>query len=422
MDLNALTSAVREAAALRRIQRLQPVGGEGAVIFPPTYPSAQGGAQQKRLPQHVYGRQRGPALMPGADGVAGGGRKVWTVLIDSVQSQANRLEEALLDAASDDDLPLPFVSVDFSDSDLAPLTRITSLDAPHRVYDAILRDSHIDDTPFMDTEPGRRLAAATPADATALLELSPNALLFGAWHSQGGGGGLGAKFPRAIVSEILGIDVPVEKPAPGDSSGRAEPRTTLRRTGSRIDPLGIRRAVEVYQTPTRAWATTAADAGPRAKKVPPAEINHGNIMPTVVPLGVTCAYAEHRTVITFAGLRRLRFGSEARNDAARTMLAALGLVAITEQDSRGYALRSRCDLHCEGRADLEIVHADGRTESVPLDIQSARNLYRGAYARAEAAGFDFRSLDLSPQKKLVDIIRQSRELALAGRGAEDDGE
>lgn len=418
MDLNALTSAVREAAALRRVQRLQPVGGEGDTIFPPTYPPDQGSSQQNRIPRHVYGRQRVASLA--ADSDSAGSGTVRTVLIDSVQSQANRLEEALLDAAGDDDLPLPFVSVDFSDSDLAPLARITSLDAPHRVYDAILRDSHIDGTAFMDTEPGRRLAAATPADATALLELSPNALLFGAWHSQGGGGGLGAKFPRAIVSEILGIDVPVEEP--DDSSGRTEAQTTLRRTGSRIDPLGIRREVEVFQTPTRAWDTTAAAAGKRAKKVRPSEINHGNIAPTVAPLGVTCAYAEHRTVITFAGLRRLRFGSETRNDAARTMLAALGLVAITEQDLRGYALRSRCDLHCEGRADLEIVHADGRTESVPLDRQSARNLYREAYTRAEAAGFDFRSLDLSPQEKLVDIIRQSRELALAGRGAEDDGE
>ena len=420
MDINRLISAVREAAALRRVQRLQPVGGEGDTIFPPTYPPDQGSPQQNRIPRHVYGRQRVASLSPEAG--AGGPATVRTVLIDSVQSQANRLEEALLDAARDDDFPLPFVSVDFSDADLAPLTRITSLDAPHRVYDAILRDSHSDGTAFMDTESGRRLAAATPADATALFELSPNALLFGAWHSQGGGGGLGAKFPRAIVSEILGIDVPVEEPAPGDSSGRSEPQTTLRRTGSRIDPLGIRREVEVYQTPTREWDTTATAAGKRAKKVRPSEINHGNIAPTVMPLGVTCAYAEHRTVITFAGLRRLRFGSEARNEAARTMLAALGLVAITEQDSRGYALRSRCDLHCEGRAALEIVHADGRTDEVPLNRATARDLYREAYARAEAAGFEFRSLDLSPQEKLVEIIRKSRELALAGRGAEDDGE
>ena len=62
------------------------------------------------------------------------------MLLDSVQSQANRLEEAPLDAAADG-LPLPFATVDFSGADLRPLERITSLDAPHRVYDAILRNS-----------------------------------------------------------------------------------------------------------------------------------------------------------------------------------------------------------------------------------------------------------------------------------------
>ena len=50
---------------------------------------------------------------------------------------------------------------------------------------------------------GLRLAEAKPSDATALLEASPTALLFGAWHSTGEGGGLGAKFARCLVSEIV---------------------------------------------------------------------------------------------------------------------------------------------------------------------------------------------------------------------------
>ena len=99
------------------------------------------------------------------------GGDIWCVLIDSVQSQANRLEEALLAAAEEDDLPLPYVTVDFSDTGLEPLERITSLDAPHRVYAAILRDSLLIDCPFMKSEEGQRLAAAKPAHATALLEL-----------------------------------------------------------------------------------------------------------------------------------------------------------------------------------------------------------------------------------------------------------
>lgn len=403
--LPALGDAVTHDAALRRIQRLQPAGGPGDKIFPPTFP----GARRNDPPRHVFEMRRIE------------GREVWCVLLDSVQSQANRLEEALLAAADEDDpaarLPLPYATVDFRAADLAPLERITSMDAPHRVYDAILRDSLIDGETFMESKEGRRLAAATPADATALLELSPNALLFGAWHSQGEGGGLGAKFPRALVSEIMAVDTPVEEIVANERTGEIDPRTAGRRTGSRVDPLGILRKVDVYKG-AAGWDTDEGRAGKGAKKVRPSEINHSNVAPSVQPLGVTCHYAEHRVVLTLAGLRRLRFGSGERDMAGRSLLAALGLVALAEQDARGYALRSRCDLVCDGSAPLELVRADGATGAFDLDRKAARALYREAYARAESAGFNFRSLMLEPQDKLVRIVRSSRELALQGEGGD----
>ena len=254
-SISTLHDAISSHAAIRRIRRLQPAGGAGDKIFPPTYP----GEQRGDPPRHVFERRRNDD------------KEVWCVLIDSVQSQANRLEEALLSAATDGDaLPLPYVSVDFSAADLHPLERITSLEAPHRVYDAILRDSFLDGVPFMQSEQGRRLAAAKPADATALLELSPTALIFGAWHSQGEGGGLGAKFPRALVSEIIGVDAPVEVEM--DPRARtSEPRNAGRRTGSRIDPLGVLRKVEVFKGPS-GWSTEQGGAGKGAKKVRPSEI------------------------------------------------------------------------------------------------------------------------------------------------------
>ena len=269
----------------------------------------------------------------------------------------------------------------------------------------------------MNSEEGQRLAAAKSADATALLELSPTALLFGAWHSQGQGGGMGAKFPRTIVSEIIAVDVPVEKSPDG------EMRTAGRRTGSRIDPLGIQRRVEVYEG-AAGWATDKSKAGKGAKRVRPSELLHGNVKPSVEPLGVTCDYAEHRAVITLAGLRKLRFGGGKRDAAGRQLIAALGLLALVEQDARGYALRSRCDLVCDGGgAPFERVHADGSTTPFELDRTAARALYREAYTVAEEAGFRFRSLTLEPQAKLVEIVRRSRELTLEGKGAEgEDGE
>ena len=407
IPLSALRAAIAEHAAIRRVRRLQPAGGAGDKLFPPTYPAERTGDP----PQHVFELRRV------------GDREAWCVLIDSVQSQANRMEEALLAAAMDReaDVSLPFILVDFREADLYPLEQITSLDAPHRVYDAIIRDSLLEDVPFMESKPGRRLAAATPAEATALLEISPAALVFGAWHSQGEGGGLGAKFPRALVSEIMGIDTPVEGVVRDRRTNRVEPRTAGRRTGSRIDPLGVLRKVDVFKSPT-GWSTDQKEAGRGAKKVRPSEINHGNITPTVAPLGVTCAYAEHRAVLTLAGLRRLRFGNGERDAAGRTLLAALGLLAIAEQDARGYALRSRCDLVCDDAAKLVLVHADGTTEAVDLDLPGARNLYREAHAAALQVGFEFSPIVLKPQPKLVEIVRRSRELALEGEGRDDQNE
>ena len=404
LTVASLIDAIADHAAFRRIRRLQPVGGVGDKLFPPTYPPPAG-ARRDAPPQHVFERRHV------------NGDVVCCVLIDSVQSQANRLEEALLAAAERGGIRLPYVTVDFSGADLDPLKRITSLDAPHRVYDAILRDSLLHGKPFMQSLAGRRLAAAKPADATALLESSPTALLFGAWHSQGEGGGLGAKFPRTLVSEIMGIDTPVDEIS-NQRTGEVEVRTAGKRTGSRIDPLGVLRKVEVFKGGS-GWSPDQEQAGTRAKKVRPSEINHGNIAPTVQPLGVTCAYAEHRAVITLAGLRRLRFGSDARNEAGRALIAALGLAALAEQDASGYALRSRCDLVCDGPAPLELVRADGSTETVDLDREQARVLYGNTYARAESAGFRFESISLKPQDKLVEIVRRSRELALEGAGGEE---
>ena len=82
----SLIEAIANHAAFRRVQRLQPVGGVGDKLFPPTYPPSRD-AGRNAPPRHVFERRR----------VNGG--DVWCVLIDSVQSQANRLEEALLTAA-----------------------------------------------------------------------------------------------------------------------------------------------------------------------------------------------------------------------------------------------------------------------------------------------------------------------------------
>jgi CRISPR-associated protein Csb1 len=407
MDYPTLARAVEHDAALRRKQILQPIGGKNDKIFPPTYPEERRG----QGPRHVFERRRL------------NGREAWCVLVDSVQSQANRLEEALLAAVREGAIKLPYVTVDFSKAGLAGITEITSLEAPHRVYDAILRDSALDGHPFMKSELGIRLAEAKPTDATVLLETSPTALLLGAWHSTGEGGGLGAKFPRCLVSEIVAVDVPVEDGPADPRTGEVEMRTSGRRTGSRIDPLGVLRRVEVFKGQD-GWDVVKDRAGKGAKPARPSEINHGNIAPTVQPLGVTCDHAEHTAVLSLAGLRRLAFGGSERDRAARAFLAALGLLALTEQDARGYALRSRCDLVCDGYVPFDLVHPDGSVDHQEISRDTARTLFAASIEAARKVGFTLapEPIRLTPQEKLVEIVRRSQELALEGEGgAADEG-
>jgi hypothetical protein len=73
---------------------LQPAGGAGDKVFPPTY----GGA--------VYAVERSP--IPGRE------HPIDCVLIDSVQSQANRMEEALQEAVNEGRLNIPVTEVDFA--------------------------------------------------------------------------------------------------------------------------------------------------------------------------------------------------------------------------------------------------------------------------------------------------------------------
>src|SRR5262245_11497607 len=243
ISLEQLRAAVGKDAAIRRVQKLQPVGGPGDKIFPPTYP----GDRTNDPPRHVFEMRRF------------GEKNVLCVLIDSVQSQANRLEEALK-IARNGSLTFPVIAVAFASTEVADLGPIATLDPPHRVFSARMRISEVKGTRRKDTNEGKSLIEAKPHSARAIYELSPTTLLFGAWNSTGEGGGFGAKFPRCVVSEIVAVDVPAEEGPADPRTGEIEVRTSGRRTGSRIDPLGVLRRVEVFKS-AEGWDVAKERAG-----------------------------------------------------------------------------------------------------------------------------------------------------------------
>jgi CRISPR-associated protein Csb1 len=73
-------------------------------------------------------------------------------------------------------------------------------------------------------------------------------------------------------------------------------------------------------------------------------------------------------------------------------------------------------------SSLELVHPDGTTAEIALDRTKAHALYSDAFKAAKNSGFKFQEtpLQLTPQPKLVEIVRQSQKLALAGEGGETE--
>src|SRR5438105_3359384 len=186
LNYESLAAAVSgSSAAFRLTLKLEAVSPK---VFPPTY---EGGsyAEEDRM-------------------IAG--QKVHCVLLDSAPSQANRMELAIQDAIDGGEIKMPVVSVDFSQVENPGVPKITSLQAPHRIVDAILRDSTYGEgkkpAKFRDSEIGKELDQLASNYATPLLNYAPHCLVFGMWDSTGPRGGLGVKFSRSVVSEIIGVN------------------------------------------------------------------------------------------------------------------------------------------------------------------------------------------------------------------------
>ena len=396
LTYDVLKEAVRgKSAAFRARTKLQPAGGEGTKVFPPTYAGGTYAVEKRRLPGHD--------------------EPVTCVLLDSVQSQANRMEAALQQAVDEGRIELPLIEVDFSEANkrlIRPIDdRITSLTVPHRLADAILRDSVITeegedkDKLFRDSAYADRWRRGSAANATPIYELCPTALLFGIWGSPEKPGGLGAKFQRCITSEIVGINAV----------------TSDVRQGLRRDPMGIVKNAGVEVEEGNVWKN--ADAKTKKAKRP-SEINHGAILFGPTHGGVTFEQAEQTTVLTLAGLRWLRFPAsgqpwqpteeqQRRDEAGRIVLTALGLTAAALASELGYDLRSGCLLHDGQWPVWELLDRMGDNGEFESSADAMISILKESVGHAATAGMNWRSepLVLQPSDELVELIRRSQELA-----------
>ncbi len=386
LSVAALSAAISGgAAALRSITTLQPVEGEGGKVFPATYAGGKYATEKRRVPDRP--------------------EPIDCVVLDSVQSESNHAELALLDAVQRGDISLPIIEVDFTEANAQfrkDLPNLTSLEVPHRLADAILRDSILPDgTRFGKSAYSARWGRSNLWNATAVYELCPTALTFGMWGSPEKPGGLGAKFERAYISEIIGIDALIIE----------------QRAGFRVDPLGASSKVAVVPNGD---GFAVVGEGQKVKNAQrPSQLNHGNIVFESTNGGVRCRYAEQTTVVSFGALRKLRFPIDGktdteRDDAARTVLAAIGVAAGVLATERGVSLRSRCHLVPVAPRTWELLDRPGEPPvTYTIDSKTAVDLLNDAVAQAKSAGLTWmdQRLVLKPSPELAELVRRSQEVA-----------
>jgi CRISPR-associated protein Csb1 len=364
-DLCSAVALQDERAVLRVRTTYQPAGGEGARIFPPTYPVERNSSSPYVLEERY---------------VQGAVRK--DVLLDSVPSQANRAEEALLRARREGRIELPLLEIDHEG---AASVRLVSLQLPHRYADAYLMDSEIDGVRFDKTDLGRAFQAASADDASVLLRHDPGSLVFGAWNSHRKG--RQAKFPRIYSSEVIGWD----------------PQLGERRAG-RMDPLNL----TGLGSRTDDGELSYISVGEKTKGKRLSEIGHGNIAPNPAPGGVTVSSAERMATVSLAGLDRIGFGElpAPAGVAARAFLAAYALAA----DRLAFGgpslwLRSGCELVTVTET-VEWVLRGGGTQPIDLSVAAALGLYERAVAAVADAGLvpEMQAVTLIPGKGLKAAI------------------
>ena len=309
--------------ALTLRQKLLPVEGADAVIFPPTY---------ARIGYNIDTLSDGTSV----------------ATIDSVGSQANRMEplfKAGAGGASENRHAslVPQVTITYENN-----KTVSILEAGHRLGDAIVRSTELAGPvnaafeTFLDT-----------GDASGIARLAPTSLVFGVWDSRD----TQAKLPRIVQSVIRAWDV-----------------SLLTRSAQYVPPVDYAK-LEVFTEAEQEKAEKAGTKNPLAQRGfvhVPATGEHG---------GVVVHGDIRRTVtVNLIALRRL-----SGDDATGLRRYVLGLALVAATAPFDGFLRQGCLLtpDPDTSAAWTAVGRDGAQEAVALDEEKA---FAFAKSAADAFG------------------------------------
>lgn len=399
MDTSQLLETIGQAvmlegdnAAIRIVATYEPIGGKGAKIFPPTYAPPKDAPRDAKPAHLVESRYRN-------------GEPIRVVLVDAVQSQANRCEEALLAEARSGGVALPYLNLDLGPNPPGWMVAdIPSLRAPHRWADAYFRDAvYPDGTRFAKSDLWSELRSANGSRARALFAQVPTDLIYGFWDSHQG---RGTRLARSYSSEMIGTN-----PQLGE------------RGAVRADPLNLpKQKVFVLEKDKINWQPTQLDKN--WKPMDLAEIGHGMVPDYTKERGAAVDTIERVATISLVGLAALSFpGADGTRTvsvdrAARVVLASLALLGDRLAfGGAGIVLRSGCELLLVNER-IEFVARGSSTTAFELDPGGARKLAEQAIAASSKAGLAWgQPVNLRPSPDLQTIIDK------AGAVAEDvDGE
>lgn len=365
-SLDVLSSLMADPAVrgLSITRELQPLGGPGDAVSPPTFAQAEG---DERGPRYVWSERRI------ADDT------VTTCLLDSPASQANRIEESLLALVESGRLALPLHSINVPNIGI-----LTDLELPHRAYDAAVGTATLADcnTKWKDSEVAKQIRNASRKNAAALLEHAPLLLVLGGWDSHSGtpANAWQGRHEKAVWSKIVAIDA-----------------FKMNRPGGRLDPMGLP-------------SSTKVDLGNGEKKL--SEQGLGVVPPSMEKyprLSITMRHAEQRSVISFGIFRKIGFGGNNKDSVARDFLAALGILGLTALHQNGGHLRSECDLVCERTDGWQTRRDDSPDEPLTgITVERTLEVVKEALDRLPSSGLAYR-------KEPINLIVHETLVAAMGR-------
>lgn len=289
-------TADSEIVALTFRQKLESIEGLDVPIYPPTYPAPKNGQHKFETPYTINETKDG----------------ILNCDIDSVQSQANRMEAVFTKDLAD---VIPQLVVKAGGYEV-PLTEL-----PHRIADAAIRSTTLKDKIH------KGMLKFSARDPIPLAKIAPTSLIYGVWDSRD----TYVKVPRAIRSEIRAYDVSV-------FTRSAQYSGAFKQKALEFNDSEWKKASGVGFAPT---PSVDAHGG---------ILVHGQIL--------------HTASILLNVLRKYRT-SDCSDLLPKYLLGlALGGLLFSGKD---YGLRSGCYLVPSDSAEWQAVAKDGKRKSIEVD-------------------------------------------------------